>query len=290
MRAVRASVGKVTPMQAFRAWLALFLSLASGTALAQTFGPNPTLLTIPETYQGQQIQLRTWLQIPQGPGPFNTVMLVPGCDGLERNGWAQMQTWARWLMQLHYAVMMIDSFTPRGVSNACRNGAVVPGQLHAADMYTAAAYISHMPRLQGGKIGGIGFSHGGWGVLETASNRMPGIVALRSQLAAKHVSIAALVAVYPACFRHIRASFQVPLLILIGAKDDWTYARTCERLAAYPRHDGAHVRLKVYPNAYHVFDIDKPPRRYLGHELEYDATATADARKEIREFFARWLK
>jgi dienelactone hydrolase len=277
-------------MRAFRAWLALTLSLASGAALAQTFGPKPTLLTIPESYQGQQIQLRTWLQIPQGPGPFNTVMLVPGCDGLDRNGWPQMQTWAHWLMQLHYAVMMIDSFTPRGVTNACRNGAIVQGELHAADMYTAAAYIAHMPPLQGGKVGAIGFSHGGWGVLEAASNRMSGIVALRAELAKQHVGISALVAVYPACYRHVRTSFAVPLLILIGAKDDWTYARACERLMAYPRSDGAQVRLKVYPNAYHVFDIDKPPRRYLGHVLEYDAAATADARHQIQEFFAHWLK
>ena len=277
-------------MRALRAWLALVLSLASGSALAQASGPEPTLLPIPETYEGRTIELRTWLQIPEGPGPFNTVMLVPGCDGLDRNGWPQMQTWARWLLQLHYAVMIVDSFTPRGVTNACRNGDIVPGQLHAADMYTAAAYIAHMPRLQGGKVGAIGFSHGGWGVLEAASNRMPGVVALRGELAKQHVGISALVAVYPACYRHIEASFAVPLLIIIGAKDDWTYARACERLTAYPRSGSAEVRLKVYPNAYHVFDIDKPPRRYLGHVLEYDAAATADARRQIEQFFAHWLK
>lgn len=279
-------------MRTLRACLALVQLLVSCAALAQTttFGPNPTLLVIPEKFQGNEIQLKTWLQIPDGPGPFNTVMLVPGCDGLDRYGSAQMRTWAKWLMQLNYAVMTIDSFTPRGVTNTCSNGEIIQGQLHAADMYTAAAYIPHLPRLQGGKIGAIGFSHGGWGVLEAASNRMPGIVALRAQLAQQHIGISALVAVYPACFRHVQASFAVPLLILIGAKDDWTYARACERLIAYPRTDGAEVRLKVYPNAYHVFDIDKPPRKYLGHELEYDAAATADARLQILEFFARWLK
>jgi dienelactone hydrolase len=279
-------------MRTLRACLTLLLLLVSCAALAQpkTFGPKPTLLVIPESYLGHEIQLKTWLQTPGGPGPYNTIMLIPGCNGLDRYGWAQMQTWADWLMQLNYAVMMIDSFTSRNVTNTCRNGEIVQGELHAADMYTAAAYISRLPQLQGGKIGAIGFSHGGWGVLEAASDRMPGIVALRAKMAAMHIHIAAVVAVYPACFRHIQASFALPLLILIGAKDDWTYARACERLAATPRQDGAEVRLKVYPNAYHVFDIDKPPRRYLGHILQYDAAATADARREIREFFARWLK
>ena len=59
-------------------------------------------------------------------------------------------------MQLDYAVMMIDSFTPRDVTNACGNGEIIQGELHAADAYTAAAYLSHLPQLQGGKIGVIG--------------------------------------------------------------------------------------------------------------------------------------
>jgi dienelactone hydrolase len=279
-------------MRVFRACLA-FLMLVCPAALAQTlttYGPQPTPLVIPETYQGNEIQLKIWLQTPGGPAPFNTVMLIPGCNGLDRYGWAQMQTWATWLMQLNYAVLMIDSFAPRSVTNACSGGEIVQGELHAADFYTAADYISHLPQLQGGKIAGIGFSHGGWGVLEAASNRTPGIVELRARLAAEHVGIAALVAFYPPCFRHIQASFQVPLLILIGEKDDWTFARGCQRLAAYPRQDGSELRLRVYPNAFHSFDIEKPPRKYFGHELEYDAAATTDARHEIQEFFAHWLR
>jgi dienelactone hydrolase len=175
----------------------VFLMLACPAALAQTrttFGPNPTPLIIPETYQGNTIQLKTWLQTPEGPGPFDTIMLIPGCDGLDRYGWAQMQTWASWLMQFNYALLTIDSFTPRGVTNACGNGDIVQGQLHAADAYTAAAYISNLPQLQGGKIGVMGFSHGGWGVLEAASSQSPDIVELRVRLAAQHVGIAALVA------------------------------------------------------------------------------------------------
>ena len=280
IRALRWSIGSVVLL------LLLFPALSQAQT---TFGTNPTTLLIPETYQGNEIQLKAWLQVPGGQGPFSTIILIPGCDGLDRNGWAQMQTWARWLMQLDYAVMTIDSFTPRGVTNACANGEIIPGELHAADAYTAAAHLSHFRQLQGGKIGVIGFSHGGWGALETASNRRPGIVELRARLAAQNVAIAAVVAVYPACFRHVQASFQIPLLILIGEKDDWTPAGACRRLAAHARLDGAPVELKVYPNAVHVFDIDKPPRTYIGHVLQYDAEATADARQQIQRFFAGFL-
>jgi dienelactone hydrolase len=274
----------------YLATVLLFVASAPMAQTAATFGPDPTPLVIPETYKGVEIQLKTWLQTPVGSGPFNTIMLIPGCDGLDRNGWAQMQTWAGWLLQLNYAVLMIDSFTPRNVTSTCGNGGIIQGELHAADAYTAAAYISHFPQLKGGKIGGMGFSHGGWGVLEAASNRMPGIVELRARLAAENIRIAALVSVYPACHRHVEASFQVPLLILIGEKDDWTPARACERLAAQPHGDGSEVRLKVYPSAYHMFDVAKPPRTHLGHVLQYDAAAAADARQQVQQFFTHWLQ
>ena len=256
------------------------------------FGAKPTLLTIPETYRGFSIELRTWLQTPGGSGPYNTVMLIPGCNGVDRHGWAQMQTWAQWLVGLNYATLIIDSLTPRGISNVCGDGRgnIVPGDLHAADFYTAAAYLSHLPQLQGGKFGGMGFSHGGWGILEAASDHSPNITDLRARFASQHVEIAALVALYPACFRDLTANFQVPLLILIGDDDYRTPAAACERLAAYPRQGGAEVILKVYPGATHVFDVDKPPRMYLGHEIRYDSAATADARERVKQFFAHWLQ
>jgi dienelactone hydrolase len=279
-------------MRAFQAAVIFVLTFTCGPILAQepvNFGPTPTLLTIPETYKGVEVQIKTWVQTPEGAGPFDTVMLVPGCNGLDTHGWAQMQTWAAWLLRLNYAVVMIDSFTPRNVTNTCGNGEIVPGQLHAADMYTAAAYISRLPQFRGRKIGAMGFSHGGWGVLEAASDRISAIVELRARLAREHIGIAAFVSVYPACYRHVRASFAAPLLIIIGENDDWTPALACERLAAYPHLLGPELRLKVYPRAYHVFDVDKPPRRYLGHELEYNAEATANAKREIQGFFSRFL-
>ncbi len=280
-------------MRVFPAAVAFLLTIACGPTLAQeatNFGPTPTPLVIPETYKGVEIQLKVWVQTPGGAGPFATVMLVSGCNGLDPPGWTHMQTWAAWLMQLNYAVMIVDSFGPRGVTNTCDNGELVPGQLHAADLYTAAAYISRFPQFQGRKIGAIGFSHGGWGILETASDRISGIAELRASLAKEHIGISALVAMYPACHRHVRARFDVPLLIIIGENDDWTPAWACERLAAYPRLPGPDLRLKVYPRAFHVFDVEKPPRRYFGHELEYNAQATANAKREIQDFFARHLQ
>ena len=176
---------------------------------------------MPETYQGSEIQLKTWLQVPTGSGPFNTVMLIPGCDGLDRNGFAQMQTWARWLLRLNYAVMMIDSFTPRGVGNACGNGKIVQGEytqqmpIPPLPIYPASSTSgrqSRRHRIFPRRLGGSRNC-----VEPQARHRR-----VRAHLAVRNISIAAVVTVYPACFRHVEASFAVPLLILIGERDDWT--------------------------------------------------------------------
>jgi dienelactone hydrolase len=50
------------------------------------------------------------------------------------------------------------------------------------------------------------------------------------------------------------------------------------------------VRWLVYPNASHAFDQPGPRRTYLGHYMAYDASATADAQKQVRRFLAEFLR
>ena len=250
--------------------------------------PQPTYL-IPQSYGGQRIEIKAWLRLPPGAGPFSTVIMLHGCNGLNRAGWKHSDEWARWFNSLGFAALVIDSFTPRYVNTTCGDAQALSGELQAADLYTAADYISQVPQLRGKKIGAIGFSHGGWGILDADATNIPAIRDLRSRLANKNVDVAAFVAMYPGCGRHIAASFYAPLLILIGQQDQNTRADTCQSLGAYPRPPAPEVRVKIYPNATHSFDVDKPPRSFLGRVLQYDPAAAADAHKQIQSFFSRWL-
>jgi dienelactone hydrolase len=47
--------------------------------------------------------------------------------------------------------------------------------------------------------------------------------------------------------------------------------------------------LKIYPGAYHTFDMRVKPRVYLGHHLEYSRAAEADAIVRVKEFLAKYL-
>ncbi len=87
----------------------------------------------------------------------------------------------------------------------------------------------------------------------------------------------------------------LPLLILIGDKDDWTLADDCRKLqaAGFSRPDL--VEVVYYPTAYHSFDSKGADRTITvadgkSHRLAYDPSAAPDAETRTRTFFARYLR
>ena len=76
------------------------------------------------------------------------------------------------------------------------------------------------------------------------------------------------IALYPGCTAQLRRRPEAPgpyrptapLLILIGEKDDWTPAEPCRQLAEASAAAGYPVRIKIYPDAHHSFDSDRPVR------------------------------
>ncbi|MDQ2804307.1 MAG: dienelactone hydrolase family protein [Pseudomonadota bacterium] len=94
----------------------------------------------------------------------------------------------------------------------------------------------------------MGWSNGGSTVLATAHERPDLPAGLFRRF----------VAFYPGCATASRATgyrLTAPLLILVGANDDWTPAEPCRRLAArLPKQ----ISLVVYPDAWH--DSDAPGR------------------------------
>jgi dienelactone hydrolase len=193
------------------------------------------------------------LLTPQGAGPFPAVVVMHGCDGVNAN----THRWAERLVGWGYAALIVDSFRSRGLSNVCNHGAMLPASVRAGDAIAAKNYLRSLPNIAKGRIGLIGFSHGGWAALAAAS------------------SFNAVVAYYPWCNGHVPAN----TLVLIGSADDWTPSQRCS--------GGAN--LKVYSGATHAFDAPRGERTYLGHHMAYDASAAGDAEERTRRFFAARL-
>jgi dienelactone hydrolase len=86
----------------------------------------------------------------------------------------------------------------------------------------------------------------------------------------------------------------VPTLILIGELDDWTLATECRNMVdgrddwgiSRQQHQGAPIKLIVYPGAYHAFDAAglTTPVQLLGHHLEFNPSATDQAIGAVRDF------
>jgi dienelactone hydrolase len=242
-------------------------------------------VTIPAQSMGEKLQLPGVLHKPNGDGPFPAVVMLCGCPGYAKDPDAtQQSTWADRLVGWGYVALQIDSFSPRGFPNGvCDNTNIVNDAMRSDDAFAAKSYLSTLRFVDPKNIAVIGWSHGGWTVIKIIDGYY------RKD---KRVSpFKAAVAMYPYCSGEVEPD--TPVLVLIGKKDDWCPASLAEAMKiVYSSNNWKpEFALKVYPNAYHAFDYEttKPGGiDFLGHHIEYDPEATADAIAQTKVFLAKY--
>lgn len=183
-----------------------------------------------------------------------TVITLHGCGGLytsmaSRKGQlsARHQAMADMLVAEGYAVVFPDSFTPRGETGLCtqKTGTRQLNQTQRrADALAAMAWVAAQPWAQAGRMALLGWSHGGSAVLSATD-------ANRADVRSQSVKPAVAVAFYPGCAASLKSGYKphVPLVLMLGEKDDWTPPGPC---LALRKAAGAEVNL--YPDSYHDFD------------------------------------
>jgi len=270
---------------------------------------------------GGDVKLSATLFKPEGSGPFPAIVMMHGCGGPGPRNSGALWRWANELVAQGYVTLIPDSFTPRGLPKGiCTGGAegrVASGSVRAADAYGALALLRTLPFVDGKRVGLMGNSHGGRTTLAAL------VASTQDKLlaAAQRDGFAAGLALYPRCdtrygawtitrrdgeggpvtgYRGIYVP-TVPLLILAGELDDWTPAEPCRVLVETSRAAGHPLAIKVYPGAHHGFDNDTPVRFVAARGNPSSATgkgattggnpeAWADAKLQVRDFFARHLK
>lgn len=226
-------------------------------------------------------EISGWLYRPAGTGPFPAIVLAHTCAGVN----AHTDFWGKRLAGWGYLTLAPDSFTPRGQKSVCGRGNIVSGGMRVADIAGALDFLNAQPFVQRDRIGLIGHSHGGWATMRAVQKSY--------RLAARGLKAA--VAYYPSCSPAFDDDVAVPLLILIGERDDWTPARDCHRLEAAGFTRPKLVDAVYYPDAFHSFDYLARDRTIVvadgkRHHLAYDAAAAADAEARTRAFFDKFLK
>jgi dienelactone hydrolase len=257
---------------------ALLASLLLGNAPACAAPvPSPTVVEF-ESPLAAPRPLQGLLRQPNAPRPAPAVVLLHSCAGDWR---ALDERWGRRIATWGYVTLTVDSFGPRGIRSAC-GGAPVD---LALDAYRALAYLARQPSVDASRVAAVGFSLGAWLALSSVERG-----------AIERASIGkfrAAVAFYPPCLG-FKDDMTVPVLVLIGERDDWTLAKECRNMVegrddygiSRRRGDGVPMRLVVYPGAAHGFDVPalRVPVQLLGHRLQFDQPAAEQADAALREF------
>jgi len=227
----------------------------------------------------QPLTLQAYLRRPDGAGPFSAVVLLHGCNG----NWGRLdERWGEKIASWGYVTLTIDSFGPRGIKNSC--GTDPPAGL-LFDAYRGLDFLAREPFVDPTRVATVGFSQGGsltlWSVERGDIERT------------SENKFRAAAAFYPMC-GGVKGIMTVPTLILIGEEDDWNPADACRKMAegrddwgiSRQKGAGAPVRLVVYPDAHHAFDVPglRTPIQFHWHHLEFNQLAADQATDAVREF------
>lgn len=223
------------------------------------------------------------LHRPPGAGPFPAVVALHGCGG--RGPKASEDAFAARFTALGYALLIVDSFGPRGIASRCNDAASNDAVDRVMDAYGGLLWLASQPFIDKDRIAAVGYSQGAMVALSAAA--LGGIDTLFD----RHFTT--VIAYYPAC-ASLTGAVSVPTLILIGELDDWTPAQDCQAMMARRSDEGAPLRLVVLPGAYHSFNatsLRDNPKTLSGHHLEYkesaDRAAWSETAAALHQAFGR---
>jgi dienelactone hydrolase len=242
------------------------------------------------------VQLSGYLYRPDGPGPFPAVAMLHGCSGLLTRGGkigANARFWAEHFRAHGYVALLVDSFTARGIDEVCTGRHTLSTvRDRADDARGALQFVRQRADVQADRVGLVGWSNGAAAVLSVLFNKDE-----------PQRDFRAAVAFYPSCRRTYPGGPDyrpyAPLLVLTGAKDDWTPPAPCVQWTERAQVFGAPMHIRVYPGAHHGFDAPNNPVHYrpevrnrnkpggcCGATVSTEPVARADAIQEVTQFFA----
>ena len=210
--------------------------------------------------------------------PRPVVIGLHGCGGGLNATGQPAPIWQRYAgyfnaERMHF--VMLDSFSPRGLGSICAtpiSQRTIQEEDRREDVFATIAWLAQQPSVDASRIIVVGWSHGAQTVLSVMD-------ASAEYVTTQKIQPKAAAAFYPGCSKFVKLPgyrIQSPLLVMIGARDDWTLARHCvdlrdklQRRQAGPTLHGTSTTtavsatnsasaslfdLEVYPDSYHGFD------------------------------------
>jgi dienelactone hydrolase len=238
-----------------RAFALIVCACACGAAGAQGF-PGEKIEFASEL-RGKQETVVGYLSLPPNADrPVPAMILIHGSGGI---GEREMRYTAEY-NKLGIAVFAVDSFAPRGVASTVEDQSRVSGSQMVSDAFGALKLLRANPRIDGNRIGVQGGSKGGTVAIDTSLRQFA-----RARKLPEDFKFAVHIPLYPACVTQYRtpAPTGAPMLVLLGARDDYVGTGNCLAYVEAMKKNGAsNIKVIVYPNAEHDFDAKDGQRHY----------------------------
>jgi dienelactone hydrolase len=251
-------------------------------------------LAYPVTWQGKTIMLGARLQLPQGiKGKMPAVIMMHGTGGIRYSG----VYYAAALNGAGIATLEVDQWGGRGLPGGASSRPEHLGD-NLPDIAGAYHLLAERPDIDMSRVGLLGESMGGIQTLLMMTRHNS------DAILGPGVHFQAAVSLYPICwlYNHVPgADFKdlvgAPIKIMVGDADDYDGGGDACRqlLSELAPADAAHVSLRVFPGATHIFDTfagayefsDPGANRRHGGTIHVrpDPEATQQARDDLVAFF-----
>lgn len=213
---------------------------------------------VPLEQGGRTLQLAAQFFRPaNATAPVPAVALFHGCGGPGQNTARMAGLLASW----GYAALVVDSFSARGLKDVCgRNWPTqAAAEARADDIDAALVWLARQPGIDPRRLAYMGYSYGGGVAMLRALSGKPEDPAPSA--------VRAVVLLYPDCALADalgpRLAVRQPVLLAMGALDDWTPVSQCRAVMDRVVRGGDLVETKIYEGAHHSFDALGLPVRYL---------------------------
>jgi dienelactone hydrolase len=231
------------------------------------------------------------LVTPSGPGPFRTVLLIPGCGGIRRGDGPNpiMDEYAQSAVEAGWAAAILDSYGPRhwdpawARSRVCA-GVRLQGLNRAADVLAGLDLLRVDTRVDQRHLRIASWSHGGWAVGDLLTLREPDHGSFKRTMA----TVEAIQFTYPYCARPSRGgrwdwTWRGWVRIVFAENDVVQKPQGCMPMVERARKAGSIVDIVTIPGVTHAFDerVQTPQSRF-----KFDPAATARSHAD----FITWLK
>ena len=257
---------------AFIAAIALTAAAAAARALSQDAPRAP-----------EDLAAHITIALPPGAdGPVPALVMFSGCGGVRQTqaDYAQTANAEGW------AAVTVDSHGARGIGAlGARLGVCTAlrlrGAVRAADVFESLELVRADPRLDSERLALVGWSHGGWTILDamalSEAGDAPGLDGVEAALL-----------IYPYCGFLTRADTapigaEFPVTMVLAGRDRVVSAQACRTLADARGAEGAAIQVIEEPDLTHAFDAPDQP---ADPRMRYDAAGAERTRARLAQILA----